>query len=251
MDPKARFSNRVDDYIRYRPGYPGEVLAVLHEKCRLSRSSVVADIGFGTGILTEMLLAHGCEVYGVEPNREMREAGQRILEGFTAFHCVDGAAEATTLESSSVDLVTAAQAFHWFNREKTRPELVRILKPGGSVALIWNERKLDASPFLEAYEKLLRTFGTDYDKVTASECTPEVVGAFFAPSRFTLTVLQNRQDFDLTSLRGRLLSSSYAPAAGHPNHEPMLEELARIFAEHAKDGQVSFEYDTKVYTGRL
>ncbi len=250
-DPTQRFSGRVEDYARYRPHYPAAVIELLEASCGLHPGSVVADIGSGTGILSQMLLSVGCRVYGVEPNPGMREAGERLLCGFPLFASVDGAAEASTLPDGSVDIVTAGQAFHWFDRPRCRAEFVRILRPGGWVALIWNKRRKDADPFARAYEKLLRAWATDYEKVDHENVTDAMIAAFFHPSTFVLRTFPNRQNFDYDALEGRLRSSSYAPPAGHPGHVPMLAALRAAFDEHNRDGKVSFDYDTAVYFGRF
>jgi SAM-dependent methyltransferase len=255
-NPTQRFSSRVNDYVLYRPGYPVEILELLKSECGLTTQSVIADIASGTGIFTRVLLENGNRVFGVEPNDEMRKAGESFLASYRNFTSVAGTAEATTLPDHSVDFVTAAQAAHWFDRESARKEFVRILRAGGTPAvrgwtvLIWNERKTDTTLFLRAYEKLLVEFGTDYQDVR-HERTTDAIDGFFAPSPFQLRVFDSRQEFDFDGLRGRLLSSSYAPAAGHPKHEPMLRELRRIFEEDQENGRVSFEYDTRVYYGRL
>jgi SAM-dependent methyltransferase len=251
MDPTRRFTSRVENYIKYRPGYPPALIRLLAEQHGLTPRSVIADVGSGTGILARMLLEHGSEVYGVEPNREMREAGERLLAGFPRFHSVDAGAEATTLPDASVDLVTAAQAFHWFDRARARVEFARMLRPGGTVVLVWNDRRLESTPFLAAYERLLREYGTDYAEVNHTNITDEVIAAFFAGGALATHVLPNEQRFDLEGLRGRLLSSSYAPEEGHPRHLPMLDALAAIFDQHQQGGQVAFEYDTRVYCGRF
>jgi SAM-dependent methyltransferase len=249
-DPTLRFSARVENYIRYRPGYPPQVLATLRSECALTPAAVVADIACGTGIFTRILLANGNPVFGVEPNLEMREAAERLLAGHHNFTSVVGTAEATTLPEHSVDFATAAQAAHWFDLPQARKEFVRILKPGGWAALIWNERSTDTTPFLRAYEDLLVAYGTDYEQVR-HEHTTDNIAEFFAPSLFEARVFDMRQDFDYAELEGRLLSSSYAPMQGHPRYEPMLTELHRIFAEHRKDGRVTMEYITRMYYGRL
>ena len=249
-DPTLRFSARVENYIRYRPGYPSQVLETLRTECGLSSAAVVADIACGTGIFTRMLLGNGNPVYGVEPNREMREAAERLLAGQRNFTSVDGTAEATTLPKQSVDFATAAQAAHWFDLPMARKEFARILKPGGWAVLLWNERSSDSSPFLRAYEKLLLTYGTDYEQVR-HEYTTDNIGDFFTPTPFETRVFAMRQDFVYAELEGRLLSSSYAPMPGHANYEPMLQKLRPIFDEHQKDGRVAMEYLTRVYYGRL
>jgi len=249
-NPTQRFSSRVNDYVLYRPGYPREILELLKSECGLTAQSVIADIASGTGIFTRMLLENGNRLFGVEPNDDMRKAGENFLASYPNFTSVAGTAEETTLSDHSVDFVTAAQAAHWFDRERARKEFVRILRPGGFTVLIWNERKTDTTPFLRAYEKLLLDFGTDYEDVR-HERTTDAIGEFFAPSPFQLRVFDSKQEFDFDGLRGRLLSSSYAPAAGHPMHEPMLRELRRIFDAYQENGKVSFDYDTRVYYGRL
>jgi ubiquinone/menaquinone biosynthesis C-methylase UbiE len=249
-DPTLRFSDRVENYIRYRPGYPPQVLETLHAECGLTPAAVVADIACGTGIFTRMLLQNGNRVYGVEPNREMREAAERLLADHPNFTSVAGTAEATTLPDRSIDLTTAAQAAHWFDLLKARQEFARILKPAGWAVLIWNERSTDASPFLRAYEELLVNYGTDYEQVR-HEHTTDNIAEFFMPSQFKSRVFDMRQDFDYAQLKGRLLSSSYAPTQGHPNYEPMLRELRRVFDAYKMAGRVSMEYFTRMYYGRL
>lgn len=249
-DFTQRFSSRVENYVLYRPSYPPEIMDLLRGECGLMRQHVVADIGSGTGIFTRMLLDNGNCVYGVEPNAKMREAGERYLVEFSQFTSVNGTAEATTLRDRSMDLVTAAQAAHWFAFEKARREIVRILKPGGYCVLIWNERQLDSTPFLRAYECLLQKYGTDYHEVR-HEITTAKIGTFFAPSAFREKVFPWRQEFDYSGLEGRLLSSSYSPEAGDSRYEPMLRELRAIFEAHQEAGKVAFEYDTRVFYGRL
>jgi ubiquinone/menaquinone biosynthesis C-methylase UbiE len=149
-DPTQRFTNRVDHYTKYRPPYPRAVLDLLRVKCGLTSTSVVADVGSGTGILSQLFLNNGNRVFGIEPNKEMREAGERRLNDHPRFTSVAGTAEATTLDDDSVDLVTAGQAFHWLDPERTRTEFARILEPGGWVVLVWNWRRKDKTPFLAA-----------------------------------------------------------------------------------------------------
>jgi SAM-dependent methyltransferase len=249
-DPTVRFSSRVENYIRYRPGYPPQVLETLRAECGLTPAARVADIACGTGIFTSMLLENGNCVIGVEPNREMRQAAERLLGDQSNFTSVAGTAEATTLPDCSVDFATAAQAAHWFDLPKARREFARILKPDGWAVLIWNERSTDTTPFLRAYEELLITGGTDYQQVR-HERTTDSIGSFFAPLQFAERVFDMRQDFDYAGLEGRLLSSSYAPMQGHSNYEPMLKELRRIFDAYRKDGRVGMEYRTRIYYGHL
>ncbi len=248
--PTARFSDRVENYVRYRPGYPPEVLDLLRAECGLQPSHIVADIASGTGVFTRMLLENGNSVFAVEPNTEMRETGMRQLEDHNGLVSVAGTAEETTLGSASVDFVTAAQAAHWFDLPRARAEFVRILRREGWCVLIWNERRTSTTPFLRDYEQLLLTYGTDYKEVR-HERTTAVIHEFFSPAVSEEGVFSLRQQFDYDGTAGRLLSSSYVPLEGHPNYAPMMEELRRIFRVHARDDMVEFEYDTRVYFGHL
>jgi ubiquinone/menaquinone biosynthesis C-methylase UbiE len=249
-DSTLRFSSRVENYIRYRPGYPAQVLEVMKHECQLTPGSVVADIACGTGIFSRMLLDHGNKVIGVEPNREMREAAERLLAAYPNFTSIAGTAETSTLPDESVDFATAAQAAHWFDLPRARREFARILKLGGWAVLIWNERSTDTTPFLRAYEQLLMTYGTDYQQVR-HENTTDNIGSFFAPSPFEQRIFDLQQNFDYAELEGRLLSSSYAPLEGNPNYAPMLAELRRIFDTHQVGRRLSMEYRTRMYYGRL
>jgi len=250
--PTARFSDRVENYVRYRPGYPPEVLELLRAECGLRPRHIAADIASGTGVFTRLLLENGNSVFAVEPNTEMREMGIRQLEslGSNRLVSVAGTAEETTLHSASVDFVTAAQAAHWFDLPRARAEFVRILRPEGWCVLIWNERKTTSTPFLRDYEQLLLTYGTDYEEVR-HERTTAMIHEFFAPASCQERVYSLCQQFDYEGLAGRLLSSSYAPLEGHISYEPMMQELQRIFRAHAKDDTVEFEYKTRVFYGHL
>jgi SAM-dependent methyltransferase len=249
-DPVARFSNRAENYARYRPNYPSGVIDILKSNCGLAPTSKIADVGSGTGILSELFLKNGNSVIGIEPNAAMRLAAESLLAGFKNFVSTNATAEATTLEPSSIDFITAGQAFHWFNREKAKKEFARILKPDGWVVLIWNERKLDSTPFLLDYENLLLRYGTDYDQVRHENVAGEIA-QFFAPNIFKLTTLENAQHFDFQSLKGRTRSASYTPEPGTPNFEPMFAKLEEIFNAHKRDGMVTFEYQTRLYYGHL
>jgi len=250
LDPTQRFSDRVDNYIRYRPRYPDTLLPLLERELNLKPQAVIADIGCGPGISSEPFLKNGNKVYGIEPNDAMRQAAQGLLEQFPKFRACKGTAEATTLPEQWVDLITAMQAFHWFDREKAKLEFRRILKQTGHVILIWNTRRKGASPFLDAYESLLQQFSTDYSAVRHENVDEGALRTFLGLT-FTHHRLDNQQIFDYPGLEGRLLSSSYAPAADHPNHQPMLRELRRIFDRFAQNDSVPFDYDTDVYWGTL
>lgn len=245
-----RFSSRVENYVKYRPGYPSEILNLLKTECGLTVESTIADLGSGTGKLADVFLRHGYSVIGVEPNAGMRAAAEQILGVYSNFTSLNGTAESTTLPNSSIDLITAGQAFHWFDQRLTRLEATRILKASGWVALIWNDRKLDTTPFLRDYESLLLKYGSDYQEVRHDKAEGEIA-KFFDGDQVTLKIFQNEQVVDLDGLRGRVLSSSYTPEPDNPSFQPMMDELELLFEKHQANGRVVLDYDTKVFYGRL
>jgi SAM-dependent methyltransferase len=251
-DAKTRFSSRVDDYVRYRPRYPQAIYDLLRDDLAIGAGSVVADVGSGTGIFCEPLLVAGCTVFGVEPNAEMRGAAERLLARHQNFHSVNGSAEATTLPDGTADLVACAQAFHWFDGPRAAAEFRRIARPGGAVAIVWNQRRTTAQGFLADYERLLVTYGTDYQRV-AREHKPMKEDDFAAlfGVRFRGFVLPNAQSLDLAGLRGRVLSASYTPAKGKPGHDELLDGVADLFDRYQVKGQVTIPYDTEAFVGRL
>jgi len=249
--PAARFSDRAEDYVKYRPHYSPEVVQGLQQDCGLRPDHLIADVGCGTGLLAKIFLENGNRVIGVEPNREMRRAGEEHLAGYASFRMLDGSAETTTLSDSSVDFVVAGQAFHWFRPDETRAEFARILKPGGWTVLIWHDRNLDSTPFLRAYEDLVRRHSVDYERVSHKwVATYNALHEFFAPNEMNYIQQQNQQQLDCEGLRGRLLSSSYMPKSGK-RYEAMLRELPQLFSSSSADGRVILQYDTKIYFGHL
>jgi SAM-dependent methyltransferase len=251
MDPTERFTQRVEDYARCRPEYPSALLELLRRELGLAPEHVVVDLGSGTGILTGLFLEHGNVVYGVEPNAAMRQSAEQALAGFDHFRSVAARAEETRLEGDTADLVVAGQAFHWFDVVAARREVRRILKPSGWVVLVWNHRRTAGTPFLEAYEIFLERWCPEYGDVRARYENEAELNTFFAPHGYQMHTLQNFQEFDRERLRGRLLSSSYAPGPESAQHAPMLAALDDLFLEHAVAGRVRFEYDTRAYYGSV
>jgi SAM-dependent methyltransferase len=250
-DATTRFSNRVDNYVRYRPTYPSGVLQVLGDETGLTADSVIADIGSGTGISAELFLRNGNTVFGVEPNSDMRRAAEQQLTPYPNFRSVAGRAEATMLPRESVDYVVAAQAFHWFDVDGARAEFARILKPGGWVVLMWNSRRLTTTAFLRDYESLLDRYATDYRKVNHQNLDAALLRPLFANGKFELRKIYNEQRLDLAGLKGRVLSSSYMPTESHAGYGEMVAELERVFHEHADGDHVCIEYDTEIYFGHV
>jgi len=250
LDPTRRFSNRVENYLKYRPTYPPAIIPLLGTECGLTPESVIADLGSGTGLLTELFLKNGNPVFGVEPNAEMRIAGERVLTRYPRFSSVTGAAETTTLADHSIDFVSAGQAFHWFNREAARDEFLRILQPGGWVVLVWNGYRVESSPLMAAYQDLVVRYGTDYSEVRREVVACDVE-SFYAPGSCKCARFEFQHPFDHEGLKGRLLSASYAPESDDPNYDAMLREVRKIFDANQKDGKVFFEYETELYYGQL
>jgi SAM-dependent methyltransferase len=251
VDRLQRFSDRVENYVRYRPRYPEGVLPFLSERIGLTPGWTVADVGSGTGFSCEPFLQIGNVAYGVEPNREMRLAAERLLAGYGNFRSVEGTAEQTGLPDASIDLVTAMQAFHWFEPTPTAAEFRRILRrESGWVVLVWNDRRTD-SPFLAEYEALLNEYGTDFKTVRHENVDEGRLRQFFDQRGFEKHVLPNEQRLDYAGLEGRLLSSSYVPAVGAPGHAPMVAALKVLFDRHQRGGVVRLLYDTRIYCGRL
>jgi SAM-dependent methyltransferase len=245
-----RFSKRVEDYVRYRPGYPAELVPRLLDTAGLDAGAVVADIGSGTGIFTRLLLQQGLKVYAIEPNTPMRAAAEAALGDERQFVSVDATAEDTGLDEDSVDLVTAAQAFHWFNNATAKAELRRILKPAGRLALLWNRRKL-SQPFQQAYDGILRELSPEYGKVNHMSLGEKEIACFFAPAKMEFVHFDNSQQLDFSSLLGRLKSSSYCPAEDSPHYIPLVTELLALFDQYAVEGSINFEYDTELYLGPM
>ena len=240
-----RFSDRVADYVKYRPDYPREMLTILQREAGLHKDWIVADMGSGTGISSILFLENGNTVYAVEPNREMRRAAEMLLTAQPKFISIDGTAERTTLPEGSVDLVFSAQAFHWFDPVPTKMEFERILKPGGKIALVWNQRD-ELDPMQQAYETLLAGLIEGYSNLSHRNLDAAGIAGFFAPNPMLHAEMPHRQIFDLEGLKGRLLSSSYAPKSGTV-FELLMQGLERLFGEFQQDGRVEFKYRTNLY----
>jgi len=250
INPTGRFSSRVEDYVRYRPSYPPAIVPLLERECGLNGNSTIADIGSGTGFLTKLFLDRGCLVKGVEPNAGMRHAGESFLAGYPNFESIVGTAERTGLQAASIDLVTAGQAFHWFDANAARAEFRRILRPPRWAALIWNERRL-TGPFLEGYEEILNRWAPEYKIVDHRRIDSSLIAEFFAHNNWKRSTFDNEQIFDFAGVRGRLMSSSYVPPPDSAAFQPMMGELEHLFQAHQQAGRVRFLYDTIVYCGAL
>lgn len=250
-DPTQRFSDRAETYARARPDYPAAVIDALEEATGLSGPGTIADVGSGTGIFTRLLLERGHTVHAVEPNAAMRHTAESALSASSNFHSVDGRAEATTLPDGSVDVVTAAQAYHWFDQQAARREWKRILRSPAWAALIWNDR-VNGDAFNDAYEAFLQEWGgQEYERVRRSWRVDESLPTFFGPAGWKRLAFPNDQTMDSPGLEGRLISSSYLPGPDHPKRPAMIEAARHLFDEYESGGTVTLQYETRLYVGEL
>jgi ubiquinone/menaquinone biosynthesis C-methylase UbiE len=250
-DPTKRFSDRVENYVKFRPSYPIELINHLKKNKIITTGQNIADIGSGTGIFSKLLLETDNKVYAVEPNKEMRLAAEKSLKNKLNFISVDGTAENTTLEENSIDIITAAQCFHWFALQKTKKEFFRILKRNGYIVIIWNVRNSEGSPFLIEYENLLNSHCPDYSQVNSGNIGFEKIMNFINPKNTQKFSCKNVQFFDFEGLKGRLKSSSYTPTEEQPEYSMLIEDLAKLFKKFHKNGYVQFLYDCEMYFGQI
>lgn len=250
MKHTERFSDRVENYVKYRPHYPQAIIPCLEQEAGLTRESVVADIGAGTGISSLLFLEYGNKVFAVEPNTPMREKAEQLRQRFPNLATVAGTAERTMLPDACADLIVVGQAFHWFSQDAAKAEFRRIGRKDAHVALMWNERRTDTD-FEREYELLIAQYATDYKETGHRNIGPAQLALFFSPSTYKEHTFHNAQIFDFSGLKGRLLSSSYAPQEGHPSHQPMIHRLEEIFERHKQHGMIKFHYNTRLYIGKL
>ncbi|GAB2684096.1 class I SAM-dependent methyltransferase [Mucilaginibacter koreensis] len=250
INPTQRFSDRVEDYIKYRPGYPAEAINYILNQSQVQQGAAVADIGSGTGISSKLFLERGYQVYGIEPNEPMRKGAEGYLKEQAGFISVNGSSEHTTLPDGSVDLVVAGTAFHWFKQQETKAEFQRILKPGGYVALFWNVRKPDADEFNVAYEQLLKQ-QPEYRDTKETYDSYKDLQSFFGPEGFEKKIFAHEQHFDADGLAGRSRSSSFVPQPGTDEGFAFFQQLTNIFSLYQVNGQVTFYYDAVVYMGKM
>jgi SAM-dependent methyltransferase len=250
LRPEDRFTGLSDAYRRYRPGYPPALLSVLQSEYGLTPASVVADVGSGTGKLSELFLANGNRVYGVEPNEEMRRQAEEAFAGNGNFVSVNGAAEKTGLPDRSVDVIAAGTAFHWFDKAKTKTEFARVLKPGGVVALFWNKRERGAG-FMRAYDEALKEHCPEYAAVGFDLAKERDIAEFFSPVKPKLHAFPNGQRFDWDGFLGRVKSTSYCPREGSPGYDALVRALRALFERWQEKGAVEFVYQTVLYAAGL
>jgi len=251
MDSKERFSTRVQNYVKFRPDYPEQLLDAIFTDLELDPEAWVADIGSGTGKFTRLLLERGQTVYAVEPNAEMRQAAEESLAANPRFESVDGSAEQTTLPDQTVQAIVCAQSFHWFELNQAREEFRRILVPGGKVALIWNKRDVQRDSFAQAYESLLRKYAPEYEHVKHGRLGAAEFGDFFLGGTYTKKVFDYGQQLTFDELLGRALSSSYTPLEGSEDYDSFVNDLRALHTANEHNGYIDFYYKSELYYGAV
>lgn len=244
----SRFSNRAENYARFRPGYPAEIFPFLEAELSLTKDTHIVDIGSGTGLFAEPLLERGFSVTGIEPNEDMRKVAESRLKKYSSFESINATAEETGLAVNSRGLITIAQTFHWLDPLATRLECKRILTSGGHVVLAWNREKGD-SEFEQKYNALREKYGIA--QRSSVQVDPVLIADFFSPNTSTTKIFPNKQLLDFEALKGQLLSKSYIPLPGHESYDAMITDLIRLFVHYNENGLVGIEYETLVIWGRL
>ncbi len=244
----SRFSNRAENYARFRPGYPDEIFPFLENQLLLTNDKHITDIGSGTGLFAEPLLQRGYNVTGIEPNDDMRKVAESGLKKYPAFKSINATAEETHLPDNSTGLITIAQTFHWLDPVATRQECKRILAPGGHVVLAWNREKGD-SEFEQRYNALREKY--EIAERTSVQIDPVLIADFFSPNTSSSRIFPNKQLLDFEALKGQLLSKSYIPLPGHDSYDAMITDLIRLFVNYNENGLVGIEYETLLIWGRL
>lgn len=246
-----RFSRVADNYARYRPRYSAELIPFLSSACGLKPDHKVADIGCGTGLLAESFLENGNIVYGVEPNDNMRAWAEKRLGSNPLFNSIVGTAEDTTLESGSVNFVTAGQAFHWFNHVPAKEEFRRILVPDGWLVLAWNWVNYShATEFLTVFKHFWQKY-LDPRPIPEKPKRPEYIDRFFGEGNLQEEFLNNYQENDWETLRGWILSASTSPKPDDSQYPYLLADLEDLFGRYQENGLVTITYRTIVVYGRL
>ncbi len=239
----ARFRDRADDYAKHRPSYPAALFMEPGLSALFTRTELAADVGAGTGLFTRQLAAVVRKIVAIEPEPAMCAEASAFLRDHANIEVRQGRAEATGLAAASVDLVTVAQAFHWFDRATFRTEARRILRPGGAVLIVRNQRCKD-DPFMQDYETSIR----QHEVRPAVRATEAEITAFF-PAGCATCVVPWSEDIDHATFLGRVRSNSTMPRPDHPAYAGMTAEVDRLFIRWQRDGQVRYAYQCQAWWG--
>lgn len=238
---------RIDYYQKNRPSYPQEILSILKNRYGVHESQYVADVACGSGLFSKLMLKNHFEVIGVEPDEQMRDRAIQRLGKYEHFQLIEGTAASTGLPDNCVDMITVAQAFHWFDTPQTVKEFCRILKPGGLILLLWNERKTDHDLFHQEYESLLWDYAVDYDRSLHRSYPMDRIKHLFPSFSLRCHKLRNSQEMNLQSLMGRLESAHYCPPLEHPSYLPLMEGVKELYQSYKENGKIRLEHQCKIY----
>jgi ubiquinone/menaquinone biosynthesis C-methylase UbiE len=248
-DYTRRFTGRASFYSTSRPTYPHQILDILKSEIGFDQTKVVADIGSGTGLLSELFLTNGNRVIGVEPNDDMRNSAEKNLSKFPKFLSVRGTAERTSLESASVDLVSVGQALHWFDGEAASKEFSRILKSNAHVCIVYNDRTNEDS-FMKEYDQIVRKYARD--RANVPKIDDAYLSGLFRNGKYSRYSLSHEQFLDFEGLLGRMSSASYMPGPSDEEQFAVLrEDVVRVFKTYEKLSKIRMLYDTTVFLGKL
>jgi SAM-dependent methyltransferase len=257
MDPSAvpanaaRFTGRVEAYRRYRPRYPREIIPLLVDRSSLAPSSVVADIGAGTGMLAELFLEHGNQVLAVEPNAEMRAACAELAAQYPRLRCINGTAEQTGLANQSVDFIAVGRAFHWFDHSRCRPEFLRVLRPNGWMLIAGLGPRRGSEPVEQDYEKVLDTHGIDYAAHRNRYAIGHAARQFFGSDEVEKAEFPGIERLNYQALEGRMLSLSVTPRPDDPRFPAFRQALKAYFEQYQVNGEIDLPTNCKIYFGHL
>ncbi len=248
-DFTRRFTGRAVAYSTSRPNYPHQILDILRTEIGFDETYITADIGSGTGLLSQVFLENGNRVLGVEPNDEMRTAAEKSLGMFPTFSSIRGTAEHTGLERASIDVVIVGQALHWFDCEASSREFARILKTNGHVCVVYNDRNNEDS-FMKDYDQIVRKYARNRASVPTID--GDYLSRFFKGGKYSKFSLTNEQLLDFEGLLGRITSASYMPNPSDGDQFALLsEDISRLFQTYRKLGKVRMLYDTTVLLGKI
>ncbi|MGN1203190.1 MAG: class I SAM-dependent methyltransferase [Eubacterium sp.] len=250
MDNTEKFSGRAENYTKGRPSYAQEFIKTLYGTVGFNENSVVADIGSGTGKLSKQLLDMGSTVYCVEPNDDMRRIAQSELSSYSNFISVKANAEMTGLKGNSIDFITCAQAFHWFDAGKFKQECKRILKPAGKVVLVWNTRDMDSNFSIESYE-IYKKYCPLFKGFHGGMRDDDKRIYDFFNNKCSKMIFENPLAFTREKFITRSLSASYSIKSGDEGFESYIRELEELFDKYCENGFVTVKNNTVAYAGEI
>lgn len=247
-----RYSSKTDDYAKYRPNFPNEIVEFLYSNDFINSNSIIADIGSGTGRFTRLLLEKGNKVYGVERNDEMRAKAEQLLSQYSNFISIRGSAEETVLTDNTIDLITAAQAFHWFNKEKCLSEFKRIIKKNGKVLILWDDFLTNYNNFSIEYGKVLNKYRiVELGQMEKRFTRTEMISDFFRNNKYETLSFTHEIYQNFNSIKGGALSASFTPKPDEVNYKPFLLELQEVFEKFQSEGKVLTAFQTICYLGKI